>query len=128
MDSDSIVGEEATEALINTNGNAVLVKDHDGLTTAFSTVSLDDYGCYITDIQEKTGHSYTICVGMYKFDFWSEFVTSVCKLRFSSEKEVYLSAVMQDLLLIGEDVRAVSTNRDWINLGTPSDLKQAERI
>lgn len=125
MDSDSIVGYQATEDVVFTDGNVVLVRDHDGVTTAFSTVSVDDG--LVSDIQEKTGHSYTICVGMYKYARWSDFVTSVCKLRFSSDKEVYLSAVMADLLLIGEEIKAVSTDEDWINLGTPGDLMKANK-
>ena len=128
VDSDSIVGDEAAESMVNSVGSSVLVRDHDGLTTAFSTVStgIEDK---VEDIQEKTGHSYTICVGMYKFESWKKFVKSVCSLASIRDTEIFLSAVMKDRLLRGDVVRAVSVNpEDWINLGTPKDLTEAERI
>lgn len=121
IDSDSILGSKtAKDMLPETGVGKVACRYIEGSTLPYSTVTLNDDGS-VESIEEKTGRSSLICVGMYSFSSWESLRRSIARFTCCfPDKEVYIAPLMNSQ----PSIKAVCVDQ-WVNLGTPSDLRQA---
>lgn len=120
-DSDTIIPVVAIKQMITQGNHKVACKYIDGPTKAYSTVDLDESSGLVTRIEEKTGSSSLICVGMYAFGTWGTFVHKAAQSILDRSGEVYIAPLLSHLLPTPVFID------EWINLGTPTDLMKASK-
>lgn len=118
-DSDSIIDQLSIHEMLHPGLSKVACKLIEGPTTAYS--SLVTAGNVITDIEEKTGRTSLVSVGMYAFRSWKLFQDEVAHAIVHSPSEVFIAPLLRLDHPIAIEVEA------WINLGTPADLKKASK-
>lgn len=85
----------------------------------------------VASLEEKTGGSQHIAVGIYGFKHWRQFRANAMYLANSSFNELYISKVLQFMIKEGQgkcNIRGTWINEaDWTCLGTPKEFEEASR-
>ena len=119
-DSDMIIPVETVKQMVQQGGHKIACKYVEGSTKAYSTVEINPKTGLIDKVEEKTGSTSLICVGMYAFESWGSFVTkAACSILIRSG-EVYIAPMLDK-----SDATPVVLETGLVNLGTPADLREA---
>ena len=142
VDCDVIIGGGAAQAFcLDFAGNAyiggaLMFTTVDGDSSPYCSVHLEPHPkrqtiqlpCEVRLLQEKTGTSQKIAIGLYAFKKWRVFRRSVMEWALDdSGKEVYISKVLQHVMTEqGQEIRATGIPLSlWTCLGTPRELAEA---
>lgn len=90
----------------------------------------DNNAAVATVIQEKTGNSNLIAIGVYAFKRWSLFRSTVLEFAYRNpDTEVYISRILSMIHDKGYQVNVDFVHpKAWVCLGTPRELYEAESV